>query len=94
MKKGFGWKPDVPDKRDWKYSKLSLQKLIPIPKIINWKGIYCSRVMDQGELGSCTANALVGALEFIQIRDRKKGLSTIPFAYLSRQFIYYNERIV
>jgi C1A family cysteine protease len=47
---------------------------------------YCPKVEDQGTLGSCTANALAGALEFLEIRDK------VLFADLSRLFIYYNER--
>jgi C1A family cysteine protease len=45
-------------------------------------------VEDQGNLGSCTANALVGALEFLEIKDK------VPYADLSRLFIYYNERVI
>jgi len=48
----------------------------------------CSEVEDQGELGSCTANALAGAIEFLQ---RKNG---VTFEDMSRLFIYYNERVV
>lgn len=48
----------------------------------------CSAVEDQGELGSCTANALAGALEFLQ---RKEGA---VFEDKSRLFIYYNERVI
>ena len=40
-------------------------------------------------LGSCTANALVGALEFLETRD--KG---VPFVDLSRLFVYFNERAI
>jgi C1A family cysteine protease len=43
-------------------------------------------VENQGQLGSCTANALVGNLEFL---ETKAGQS---FNDLSRLFIYYNER--
>jgi hypothetical protein len=42
----------------------------------------CSPVEDQGQLGSCTANALVGALEFL---DRKDGAQ---FVDLNRLFLY------
>ena len=48
----------------------------------------CSPVEDQGQLGSCTANALVGALEFLEIKQGAK------FANLSRLFVYYNERVI
>jgi C1A family cysteine protease len=45
-------------------------------------------VEDQKELGSCTANALAGALEFLMKKDKVK------FADMSRLFIYYNERVI
>jgi C1A family cysteine protease len=48
----------------------------------------CSKVEDQKELGSCTANALAGALEFLMRKDKVK------FADMSRLFIYYNERVI
>jgi C1A family cysteine protease len=48
----------------------------------------CSPVENQGQLGSCTANALVGALEFIEVKNK------LPYADLSRLFIYYNERVI
>jgi C1A family cysteine protease len=45
-------------------------------------------VEDQGQLGSCTANSLVGALEFLEKKD------SVPFVDLSRLFVYYNERVI
>lgn len=47
---------------------------------------YCSDVEDQGVIGSCTANAIVGALEYLQIR------SGAPVTHLSRLYVYYNAR--
>jgi C1A family cysteine protease len=49
----------------------------------------CPPVYDQGQLGSCTANAIGGALEFAQIKQKQKN----PFTP-SRLFIYYNERVI
>jgi C1A family cysteine protease len=49
----------------------------------------CPPVYDQGQLGSCTANAIGGALEFAQIKQKSKS----PFTP-SRLFIYYNERVI
>jgi C1A family cysteine protease len=46
----------------------------------------CPPVYDQGELGSCTANAIGAAHQFEQMKQTSK--SFIP----SRLFIYYNER--
>jgi C1A family cysteine protease len=43
-------------------------------------------VYDQGQLGSCTANAIGAAMEYE--RDRQGGSDFMP----SRLFIYYNER--
>lgn len=47
---------------------------------------FCTRVEDQGKLGSCTANAVVGAVEV-----QRKKLNMDP-SDLSRLFVYYNTR--
>ncbi len=49
----------------------------------------CPPVYDQGDLGSCTANAIAGAIQFEQI---KQALATTFEP--SRLFIYYNERAI
>lgn len=49
----------------------------------------CPPVYDQGELGSCTANAIAGAYQFDEIKQKEK-TQIVP----SRLFIYYNERII
>lgn len=49
---------------------------------------YCSEVEDQGEIGGCVGNAVVGALELIENRDGH------PYVELSRMFIYYNSRLM
>jgi C1A family cysteine protease len=48
----------------------------------------CSPIESQENIGSCTAQALVGALEYNEIRDKT------PFADMSRLFLYYNERVI
>jgi C1A family cysteine protease len=48
----------------------------------------CPPVYDQGQLGSCTANAIGDAVEFEQVKQKAK--SFVP----SRLFIYYNERVI
>ncbi|HET7537706.1 MAG TPA: C1 family peptidase [Candidatus Didemnitutus sp.] len=82
----YGWLPDRPDFRDKLYSAIAAPpKKLP-PSVDLRPG--CSAVENQGQLGSCTANALAGNLEFLE-----KQAGAVP-ADLSRLFIYYNERAV
>src|SRR5216684_6713658 len=82
--KKFGWIPDLPDKRDLMFSA-PLEALGALPAHVDLTQ-GCPPVYDQGELGSCTANAIAAAVEFDR---RKEGIQDwVP----SRLFIYYNER--
>lgn len=80
----YGWTPDRPDHRDKLYAAIAKPPK-KLPAAVDLRPL-CSPVEDQGQLGSCTANALVGNLEFLE----KKAAKTV--ADLSRLFIYYNER--
>ena len=82
---GYGWNRDLPDGRDYMYAA-PLAVLAKLPPKVDLSG-QCPDVYDQGQLGSCTANAIGGALQFDQMKQRKKS----PFTP-SRLFIYYNER--
>ncbi len=82
----YGWLPDLPDYRDLLYSKIA-PRIAALPPSVSLQA-GCPPVEDQGQLGSCTANALVGALEFLEKKDGA------PFADLSRLFVYYNERVI
>ena len=84
--KWYGWLPDLPDHRDLLYSAIA-PRVRKLPRKIDLQA-NCSPVEDQGQLGSCTANSLVGALEFLENKD---GTSYVD---LSRLFIYYNERVI
>jgi C1A family cysteine protease len=84
--KWYGWLPDLPDHRDLFYSAVA-PRLATLPKKVDMRS-KCSPVEDQGQLGSCTANALVGALEFLEVKDGA------PFVDLSRLFVYYDERVI
>ena len=81
----YGWLPDLPDQRDWLFPKVTATALQKLPSAVDLRG-QCSPVENQGNLGSCTANALVGALEFLELKDGQ------PLVDLSRLFVYYNER--
>ncbi len=80
----YGWVPDRPDQRDKLYSAIAAPPKT-MPARVDLSG-QCPPVEDQGQLGSCTANALVGNLEFLEL---KAGHAVTD---LSRLFIYYNER--
>jgi C1A family cysteine protease len=82
----YGWVPDVPDNRDYQYAKIAAPPAI-LPQKVDLRK-QCPPIENQGQLGSCTANALVGALEFIELKHRQ------PLTDLSRLFIYYNERVI
>jgi C1A family cysteine protease len=86
QKHGYGWMPDLPDHRDFMFAAI---RPIPaaLPTSIDLRPM-CSPIEDQGQLGSCTGNAIAGALEFLEMKDQ------VPFIDLSRLFIYYNERVM
>lgn len=78
----LGWKKDDVDLRDFKFK---ISPLHSLPPSIDLRA-QCPPVYNQGDLGSCTANALGGAFQFEQKKQSKADF--IP----SRLFIYYNER--
>jgi C1A family cysteine protease len=80
----YGWIPDLPDHRDHIYGA-PLPVLATLPPSVDLRA-DCPKVYDQGQLGSCTANAIAAAFEF--------DLAKQAFADFmpSRLFIYYNER--
>jgi C1A family cysteine protease len=81
----YGWIPDLPDHRDFVFfaPRAILAKLPPRIDLTD----KCPEVYDQGEIGSCTANAIGAAIEFDQMKQLLRD-AFIP----SRLFIYYNER--
>jgi C1A family cysteine protease len=82
---GYGWIRDLPDARDYLYAAPLLRFPQGLPQSIDLRS-ECPPVYDQGQLGSCTANGIAGAIEFDQ---QKQGN---PEFTPSRLFIYYNER--
>ena len=82
----YGWRPDHPDRRDRKFSieqRVNLPAQVDLSKLPAMPPIY-----DQGELGSCTANAIAAAVDF------ERGIQKETFITPSRLFIYYNERAI
>jgi C1A family cysteine protease len=83
----YGWLPDLPDHRDLVY-RAPFAQIGPLPGKVDLRP-GCPPVYDQKQLGSCTANAIAGALEFDQMKQQAADV----FAP-SRLFIYYNERLI
>lgn len=78
----YGWRPDKPDHRD---HRLQIVHPGATPALVDLTSAM-PPVYDQGDLGSCTANAIAGAMQFDRM---KQGLSIyVP----SRLMIYYEER--
>jgi len=90
---GMGWLPDVPDWRDWTLKTGALvqslkqrkSKLVGTgarhPRRVDNRE-HCSPIEDQEQLGSCTAQAVVAMMEYLQRRSRKHHVDG------SRLFVY------
>lgn len=84
----YGWIPDLPDHRDHMFAAAPAV-LTALPPAVDLRSQCPKQVYDQGQLGSCTANAIAGAIEFDQMKQKLTDIFT-P----SRLFIYYNERVI
>src|SRR5260370_36043274 len=82
--KRYGWIPDIPDQRDYLYAAPPVFLRALPPRVDLRK--QCPPAYDQGQLGSCTANAIGGAAEVDQMKEKLPQLFS-----RSRPFICYNE---
>jgi len=95
--KVYNWLPDRPDQRDKQYCEhLKVGAPTPTPASVSLLK-QCPPVFDQGNLGSCTGNAISGMFGFVQLKElAKPGQSPEEFSSTyeaaSRLFIYYGER--
>ncbi|HVS94362.1 MAG TPA: C1 family peptidase [Mucilaginibacter sp.] len=84
----YGWVPDLPDHRDFKFS-MKHAMLDSLPAKVDLRDTYqLPPIYDQGPLGSCTADAIAGAFEFELLKQQLTDFTP------SRLFIYYNERVM
>ncbi len=81
----YGWLPDIPDQRDFLYK--AIRPVVKLPRSVDLRS-SCSAVEQQGSLGSCTAQALAGNIEFLD------NMPDSSYTDISRLFIYYNERLI
>jgi C1A family cysteine protease/nucleoside phosphorylase len=83
----YGWVRDLPDARDYQYAAPAAILAKGLPPVVDLRS-KCPPVYNQGQLGSCTANAIGGAIQFDQKQENKKTFTP------SRLFIYYCERVI
>ncbi|MDR3566043.1 MAG: C1 family peptidase [Negativicutes bacterium] len=81
-------KPDLRDLRDHIFRATAFMHPMELPLSIDLRA-QCSPVVDQGTLGSCTANAIVSGLREYLLLQAK-----LPWVALSRLFLYYEERLL
>jgi len=78
----YHWVRDKPDSRDHLFT--AVPQVAPVSVDLR---TYASPIEDQGQLGSCTGNAIAGAIELIDRKNNKR-------LDVSRLFIYYEERVL
>ena len=88
----FGWQRDLPDFRDYSHESEKIAKImhgskaLKVPKAGLAKSVdltkFCPPIEDQETIGSCTANAGVGLLEYYEKRAFGRHLDA------SRLFLY------
>ncbi len=84
-RKWYGHRSDTKDARDFMFTPSAVSDL---PTLVDLRA-DCPPVMDQGQLGSCTAHGIIGALRYLLVR------SGGPRDHrLSRLQLYYDERVV
>jgi len=89
---GMGWRPDLPDFRDLHPGSEPIREVLGKSRLLRSAAktgpasvdlrAWCSPIEDQGELGSCTANAGVALFEYFERRAFGKHLDA------SRLFLY------
>lgn len=91
-KLGMGWLPDYPDFRDYTVEHEAVKTMLTqvgaadtkqagLPATVDLRA-WCSPIENQGALGSCTANAGVGMVEFFERKAFGKHIDG------SRLFLY------
>jgi len=89
-KRGMGWIPDYPDFRDYTERTEEVKSVLGPAGEVKAKAFaasvdlreWCSPVEDQGGLGSCTAHAGVGMIEYYERKSFRRHIDA------SRLFLY------
>jgi len=90
-KRGMGWIPDYPDFRDYTEKTEEVKSILSptrgVSRVKNLSGSvdlreWCSPIEDQGSIGSCTAHAGSGVIEYYERKSFKRHIDA------SRLFLY------
>jgi len=87
-KRVYKLKPDTEDLRDKVFRTTRFKTTAALPDHVDLRS-RCSPVVDQGALGSCTANAIASGL-----REYWENLSGEQLTLLSRLWLYWQERLI
>jgi C1A family cysteine protease len=90
VKHGMGWIPDYPDFRDYTEKTEEVRLALGSKGVLRAKSLPvsvdlregCSPIEDQGQIGSCTAHAGAGIIEYYERTSFKRHIDT------SRLFLY------
>lgn len=85
MQRKYLLKKDTPDLRDHIFYSTTYKKTEHLPVRVDLHD-KCSPIVDQGELGSCTANAIASGLKEYLLNNKAAWIA------LSRLFLYWEER--
>jgi C1A family cysteine protease len=96
----LNWRPDLPDCRDHLFTEMVVAP-VRIPPSVDLRA-SCPPIVNQGQIGSCSANALAAAFGYLEMQELKKKsnanasdiFNPSGFSPASRLFIYYNERTI
>lgn len=94
MQRRFNWIREAPA-HAWHYD---LQMHGDLPSIVDLRPDM-PPIVDQGKIGSCTGNAIAGALGYLEMKQLKSKTGSLVFPDgkydpISRLFIYFNERAI
>jgi hypothetical protein len=85
---GLGWKPSLPDFRNYRPAQLARKPVARPPSHFDLRPSgFLPAIKDQGRLGSCTANGIAGQIEYEEAFQ-----GDTDCAPLSRLWLYWHER--
>ncbi|MDQ7839057.1 MAG: C1 family peptidase [Thermodesulfobacteriota bacterium] len=99
-KSALGWLPDYPDFRDYTQEQKEISKVLAPTGVLKARvkqptavdlRPWCSSIEDQGSLGSCTAHAGVGIVEYYERRalGRHIDASRLFLYKVTRNFLHW-----